>query len=190
MKSYIIRLKEYQDSVEWALNTYDSATKFNWIVEYFEGVDGNKHTLEEYNITPNLKFKKGSKYLKKPGVIGCFLSHYNLWQKCIELNNSICILEHDAIIINNFPKVKFDDVLKFVKGNDTKPIYVGEWWASGAGYCVTPQGAKKLVDFTQTHGAMPADIMLNTGIVDLKFYENIVTVYAYKYSFTRNLKYD
>jgi GR25 family glycosyltransferase involved in LPS biosynthesis len=188
MKSYIIRLKEYKNSVEWALNTYNSATTYNWNVEYFDGVDGSKCTLEEHNIKSNLKFKKGARYLEKPGVVGCFLSHYNLWQKCIELNDSICILEHDAIILDNFPKVKFTDVLKFVKGPETKPIYLGKWWASGAGYCVTPLGAKKLVDFSQTHGAMPADIMLNTGIVDIKFYENIVKVNEQQFSFTRDLK--
>ena len=187
MKSYIIRLKEYKNSVEWASNTYDSATTYNWNVEYFNGVDGSKCTLEEYNIKPNLKFKKGARYLEKPGVAGCFLSHYSLWQKCVSLNKSICILEHDAIIISKFPKVQFNDVLKFVKGPKTKPIYLGKWWASGAGYCVTPQGAKKLIDFSQTQGAMPADIMLNTGIVNIRFYENTVLVKSHEYSFTKML---
>jgi GR25 family glycosyltransferase involved in LPS biosynthesis len=188
MKSYIIRLIEFDNSVKWADETFNSAKKHNWDINYFEGINGLKYSLDNFNIKPNLKFKKGARYLEKPGVVGCFLSHYSLWKKSISLNESVCILEHDATVISKFPQIQITDVLKFVKGADTKPIYIGKWWASGAAYCVTPQGAKKLVDFTHTIGAMPADIMLNTGIVDIKFYENIVNVNQNEYSFTRNLK--
>ncbi len=40
--------------------------------------------------------------------IACAQSHYRLWQKCVELNETICILEHDAIFIRKFEPFDFE----------------------------------------------------------------------------------
>lgn len=189
MKSFIIRLSDYENSVEWATNAYNTAKAHGWDVEYFEGINGLQHSLDEYNLVRNPKHRKSRKAFLRPGTVGCLLSHYTLWKKSIELNEPICILEHDVTIHAPFPEIEFKDVYKFVKGPETKPTQIGLWWASGAGYCVTPQGADKLVTFADTKGVMPADTMLNTGIVDLQFHEEkVVTVYTHNFSFTWNLK--
>ena len=71
-----------------------------------------EYQIEEY-IKPELweEFKKEFHYkiyrrqyvgqedipkLSRPGVIGCFYSHYNLWKKCIELEQPIMIFEDDV----------------------------------------------------------------------------------------------
>lgn len=188
MKSYIIRLSEFPNSVEWSKKAYNSAKQHNWDVHFFEGSNGQKETLADYNIKINKKHKKSSTSFLRLGTVGCFLSHYRLWKMCIELNDPICILEHDIIVNNFFPKLKFKDVLKLYKGPETKPIYLGKWWASGAAYCITPQGANKLIKFAELEGAMPADVMLNTGIVDIEFNNNtIVSIEQNSFSFTWNL---
>lgn len=188
MKSYIIKLSNFPNSVKWAENAYNSAIKHNWDVEYFEGFNGLNHTLEEFNLFINPRHRKSKKAFTRPGTVGCLLSHYHLWKKCVLLNQPICILEHDVTIHAAFPKIEFKDVYKFVIGPETKPTYIGNWWASGAGYCVTPQGANKLVHFAINDGVMPADTMLNTGIVDLFLdNNNIVTVETHNFSFTWNL---
>lgn len=191
MKSYIIRLSEYNRSVRWSANACTSATQHGWNVEYFEGIDGTKTSLCDYGIRSNKQFKKGAKYLEKPGVVGCFLSHYMLWKKCIELNEPICILEHDVTIRDVFPKLSFNDVIKLTTGPKAKHIYVGNWYEGAMAYCVTPAGATKLLDFTLLEGAMPADVMLCDGIVDLNFYDPINTVVTYvtdEFSFTKDHK--
>ena len=189
MKSYIIRLSNFSNSVEWASKSYISALQHGWDVEFFEGINGLTHSLEEYNLFRNPNHRKSRKSFNRPGTVGCLLSHYMLWNKSLEINEPICILEHDVTIHAPFPNIEFRDVYKFVKGPETKPTYIGHWWASGAGYCVSPEGAKKLIDFAKTQGVMPADTMLNTGIVDIKFDDkNIVTVYTHEFSFTWDLK--
>jgi GR25 family glycosyltransferase involved in LPS biosynthesis len=189
MKTYIIKLSEFSNSIEWADNAYKTAKKFNWDVEYYEGFNGLHYSLEQFNLFRNPNHRKSKKSFQRPGTVGCLLSHYHLWKKSIEINESICILEHDVTVHAPFPKIEFEDVYKFVKGPETKPTYIGRWWASGAGYCVTPQGASKLIDFSHSVGVMPADTMLNTGIVDLQFCEEqIVTVQTHEFSFTWNLK--
>jgi GR25 family glycosyltransferase involved in LPS biosynthesis len=188
MKSYIIRLSDFPNSVEWSTNAYNSAINHNWNIEYFEGINGLHHSLEEFDLFRNPNHRKSRKSFERPGTVGCLLSHYSLWQKSIELNESICIFEHDVIINAPFPQIEFTDVYKFVKGSLAKPIYIGDWWASGAGYCVSPQGAEKLVTFSKNEGVMPADTMLNTGIVDMSFdLNNIVTLENHNFSFTWHL---
>lgn len=188
MKSFIIRLSSYENSKEWAENAFNSAIKHNWDVEYFEGINGLETSLEEYRLFLNPNHKKSRKLFANKGTLGCFLSHYGLWKKCLELNQSICILEHDVTIHKPFPKIKFTDVYKFVKGPETKPVYIGQWWASGAAYCVSPKGAQKLINFSEQNGIMPADTMLNTGIVNMNFNnEQTVSVYTHNFSFTKDL---
>jgi GR25 family glycosyltransferase involved in LPS biosynthesis len=188
MKSFIIRLSDYSNSVKWAEQTYSSALNYGWNINYFEGINGINTSLEEHNLFVNLKHKKSKTSFLRPGTLGCFLSHYYLWKKAIELNEPICILEHDAVVHTSFPKIEFQDVYKFVIGFQAKPIYIGQWWASGAGYCVSPQGARKLINFSQTNGVMPNDVMINNGIVDIKFdNQNIVTVKKQNFSFTWDL---
>ncbi|WQV07142.1 glycosyltransferase family 25 protein [Helicobacter pylori] len=36
------------------------------------------------------------------GELGCYASHYSLWEKCIDLNEPICILEDDITLKENF----------------------------------------------------------------------------------------
>jgi GR25 family glycosyltransferase involved in LPS biosynthesis len=191
MKSFIIRLSNFQNSSEWAEVAYKSAKKYNWDVDFFEGIDGRNSTLEEYGLKINPNHRKSKKAFKRVGTVGCLLSHYSLWLKCIELNEPICILEHDVTVHAPFPKIEFKDVYKFCIGPKAKNIYIGEWWASGAGYCVSVEGAKKLVSFAKTEGVMPADTMLCNGIVDLAFSEtDIVTFHTHEFSFTWDLKDD
>jgi glycosyl transferase family 25 len=189
MKSFIIRLSDYPNSVKWAEQTYSSALNYGWTINYFEGINGINTSLEEHDLFVNLKHKKSKISFLRPGTLGCFLSHYYLWKKAIELNEPICILEHDAIIHASFPKIEFEDVYKFVKGPAAKKIYIGDWWASGAGYCVSPSGAKKLIQFSEVEGVMPTDVMLNTGIVNMLFdNNNVVSVEQQNFSFTWDLK--
>jgi len=48
------------------------------------------------------------------GVLGCFLSHFFLWKKCIKEDITVGVLEYDAIFIKPVPAdilEKFDDYL-------------------------------------------------------------------------------
>lgn len=188
MKSYIIRLLDFPNSVEWANNAYKSAKKHNWDVYFFDGINGQLHSLAEYNIKINRKHTKSVKAFQRPGTVGCFLSHYHLWKRCLALREPICILEHDVIINKPLILERFSNVLKLIKGPETKPTYLGKWWASGAAYCITPDAASKLVRFVELNGAMPADVMLNTGIVDIQFNtDHIASIIQQDFSFTWKL---
>ena len=90
MKSFIIRLSNYENSVEWAANAYRTAKEYEWNVEYFEGINGLQHSLEEYDLARNPKHRKSRKAFMRPGTVGCLLSHYSLWKKSIQNRKMYC----------------------------------------------------------------------------------------------------
>lgn len=112
IKSFIIRLEENEHSCQMAKECKIQAVKHNLQPKYFKAIHGNNAEWH-YNktgITRQGKFKKN-----RPGVVGCFFSHYYLWKTCIELNEPIVILEHDGYLIRPIDDnilTNFDDVLK------------------------------------------------------------------------------
>ena len=189
-KGYIIYLKNYENSVEWALNALANGKALGWDLELYEGVDGKTTTAQKHNIKFFQGSKKSKRLMQRPGTLGCFISQHNLWQKCSQENRPICIFEHDVVFKKPFSIDKeFADVLKFEGFMPAKPMMVGQWWEGARAYCLKPAGAKKIIDFVKTQGAMPADWCINNGILDVQFdLNNKVTFDSKKFSFTKDLK--
>lgn len=189
-KGYIIYLKNYENSVEWAQQALASGRALGWNLELYEGVDGKTTTAEKNNIKFFQGSKKSNRLMQRPGTLGCFLSQYNLWQKCFKENTPICIFEHDVVFKKPFSIDKeFEDVLKFEGFMPAKPMRVGQWWEGARAYCLKPQGAKKILDFVKNQGAMPADWCLNSGILNVEFDQGNKVVFDRKdFSFTKDLQ--
>jgi GR25 family glycosyltransferase involved in LPS biosynthesis len=121
----------------------------------------------------------------RPGVIGCFYSHYRLWQKCIELNESILIFEDDVIFERNFVPIDWDEILLLCTGKQafkhdfySSKLYTPEGpphsvplpntsMPGAVGYGITPAAAKKLVEQYKEE-YLPADTALNMFVVKLE----------------------
>ncbi len=175
MKSFSIVLKNYQKSEYFFAFALESSKNFNWNLHRFDAIDGRNISskfLSDHNLKICTAHKKFVKQFERPGVLGCFLSHYFLWNKCIELNEPIGIFEEDVIFLA--PPIDFDiiDVLKFEKKKQGKDYISGSWWEGAYAYAVTPSGAKKLIAWTKEYGMLPADVMLGTNVVDIRFNED------------------
>jgi GR25 family glycosyltransferase involved in LPS biosynthesis len=127
----------------------------------------------------------------RPGVIGCFYSHYRLWQKCVELNEPILIFEDDVIFERNFIPIDWKDVLLLCTGKeaykhdfyspklykpegDPKPIKIPNTSMPGAvGYGIKPIAAKKLIDYYQKE-FLPADTAMNVFVVRLECHSHLM----------------
>ncbi len=81
MIGYIIYLPSYPNSVSMASRALETGTKYGWNLELYEGVNGMKQGLADYNLKV-YQHKKAERLLTRPGTQGCFLSQYLLWQKC------------------------------------------------------------------------------------------------------------
>ncbi|CAB3226126.1 unnamed protein product [Arctia plantaginis] len=138
-------------------------------VTHFSAVDGKRldmKNLKERSITlmPNYE----DPYHKRPmkaGEVGCFLSHYYIWETIVEEQIPITlILEDDIQFVPYFRnrflqllreieeldwdlvyigrKILMDDKEEFVTAHTTKPLY--SYWTLG--YLISERGARKLLD--------------------------------------------
>lgn len=80
--------------------------------EFFDAVDGRQaaHPLfNRYNEAKRLRCKG---YGMTPGELGCFASHYLLWEKCVQVDEPIVVIEDDAQLEPWFDD-SFDDLAAF-----------------------------------------------------------------------------
>ncbi len=142
----------------------------NWKFELFPAQDGHLLTLNHWD---NINVSVPAKTKMSSGALGCFYSHFLLWQKCIEFNQPIVILEHDAIIQQQWPK-DFEisnEVIKicYMFTNKRTSKITGNWIAGTYGYVIDPAAAKSLITAARTHGAMPSDKIIGDCIVNWRF---------------------
>lgn len=102
MITKIIRMKDNTISNELALKLTSSLDDLNMSYDFFDAICGDQ--IEQVWTSKQLKFFfKQNANKKLPGVKGCFLSHYSLWEECIIANTPYLIFEHDALMIRPLP---------------------------------------------------------------------------------------
>lgn len=111
--TYIIRLQNNLISQELAQRCYESCLTIEQPnVQFFDAVDGIDVPESSYHSILNL--------IKQPNTmvtlaeVGCFLSHFLLWVKCVEIDKPIIILEHDAIMVNKYLRHPFFTAISYL----------------------------------------------------------------------------
>lgn len=145
------------------------------------------------NLTVRTTIDQNGRMAKvlRPGVIGCFYSHYRLWQKCVELNEPILIFEDDVIFEREFIPVEWDEILLLCTGKESHlhefyapklynpqdpplPVKLHNTSLPGAvGYGITPKAAKKLIEFYK-EDYLPADNAINAHVVKLECHSHLM----------------
>jgi hypothetical protein len=59
--------------------------------------------------------------------IGCAMSHFRLWMRCVELDEPILILEHDAVFVRPFPEFQFRGICQI--NDPAGATKRGQWWS-------------------------------------------------------------
>jgi glycosyl transferase, family 25 len=111
-------MKSYQDIQKYVINldrSKDRRERFdrynmNYLnYKYITGIDGkllDRTTIPTSQISKdNCTFSDGS--------MGCALSHLKLWEKCIELNKPILVMEDDVVVNVNF-NLYVDQIMNMV----------------------------------------------------------------------------
>jgi glycosyl transferase family 25 len=193
MKTFIITLLESNLSKKLSSECILQANKFNISPIVFPAVNGlidGNDKMSYYGIKPFMIPK-----MNVAGVIGCFLSHFELWMKCVELGEPILVLEHDGYFLRGLPTNINDhylDVLhldpfvptldsynqrveeslnlpiSFFNPTATGIDAAGEFVVGAYGYCIKPAAAYKLINFSKTVGSLPTDVLIGRNVVDLK----------------------
>lgn len=202
MKSFIIHLSKIPSSLKTATDLKNQLESYNMEVEMFEGTYGNvavdlmeseQRTLHPVGIKGPLDPEdEDVKKLMTPGVKGCFYSHYNLWKKCIELDEPILIFEDDIVLTRPFIDVDWADVLIVALGHPAKSDrfmhYLtspeGEPAASEyklssmpgcCGYAIKPHAARILLN-TYENTYLPADNAINRVILKMQIHNYIMGI--------------
>lgn len=140
---------------------------------FFSAINGKAEPdfplFSKYNRQKRFLIKGNTMSL---GQLGCFASHYLLWQKCLELNHPIIVLEDDISILDNFidvyqfclsqennfeffwlgypSKIKHSEKNKIIYLNHSKNFSIRQYykgWENTNGYYITPQAAHKLISY-------------------------------------------
>ena len=122
--------------------------------------------------------------------MACFMSHYRLWKKCVEDNEALIVLEHDAKFIRkldidlqretSYAVVSLNDPRgatrkaavydELIQNNRYDKHVVAVPWIDdystpqglpgNSAYYITPLGANKLLELVKEYGAWPNDAIM------------------------------
>ena len=127
--------------------------------------------------------------------MACFLSHYTLWNKCIDVGNPFIILEHDALWIKKLDPTfiltsvynivglnnpigatrradVFDSQVQFGK-TDILPVpkvdefNIPQGLAGNSAYLIKPSGASDLIHKVRELGAWPNDAIMCKQLIHM-----------------------
>ena len=208
MKTYIIYIKGNEKSEYTANLALESCNQYGYDTELFDGItpESLKQWDTQYGLTvlnPSHMYDRqiglnGTKYTYECKYSN-FLNHYTLWNKSIELDQPIVILEHDVIALNPWSILDFDELLvlnmysglhqplfdtilkpNLIEGihTYTNPYLVyrsDNLWRhasmipGSAAYAISPKGAKRLIDNVIKHGWDKADYIINSKSVHMQY---------------------
>jgi GR25 family glycosyltransferase involved in LPS biosynthesis len=198
MQSFIITLMERPDSVRHAQECAKSCSSFGIPAQLHPGffLDAGNDFLQSKgisirkNLIPRLIKKMSAR-----GVVGCFASHFSLWEMCAAQTETYLILEEDALMVRKLPDYAFDGVLSLDPLLADRSDYLQAFWElqkqeidevsedslvyfnmttdgesfrymhGGYAYLIKPQAASRLVRATCERGYLAADVMINDATV-------------------------
>ena len=179
MKKYkilIINLKKRDDRKKNMIKLFHKYEIHDY--HFYEAFDGKKLelTLEIINLF------KGNDFFNRKGIIGCALSHYNIWLDLITdfENDYYLIFEDDIRISQNYNKY-FEKIQEYINNNDVDILFLGyssrnnnmdeyiihedthyehiiedlninNYLGGFFSYIITKKGAMKMIDYINTNG--------------------------------------
>ena len=156
--------------------------------EYLEAIDGQQETFR------NIQSRKDwvDPFRKRPlqqNEVACFLSHIKAWQRCIDLNQPVIVMEDDAIIKSYIwneelfmSLIKVHDFV-YLQRNENEPnkvvsvnkhVEIPKYPYNMTAYLIKPTTAQTLLknvdyqDFIPVDEFMPEMLETNLDIVALK----------------------
>jgi len=203
MISFVITIEGHEYSEASAKRCIASADRYGIEVKRFAAVSQDQaqrvmreHGLEWTWANNNTSIahcpKSGLRqhpYGELAAKIGCSMSHYLLWQRCVEQNEMALILEHDAVFQNPLPDWDFKGICMI---NDPKgATHRGDYWseqmvkrgpgvfnktrvmsgkrpdglAGNSAYMIKPWAASELIGLFKRYGVWPNDATMCVQLV-------------------------
>ena len=170
VKTYVISLPSRADR-----KAVFSEKNADYIESYqiHDAFDGRNHTYEQlvglgWDTDKDWRDPMLDRVLTR-GEIGCFISHYQLWEMCAAGTERFVILEDDVVFtssmkeaLNKLEQYEFGyftykemqpEAVEEINGDLVKPSYA--YWL--AAYTITPAAAQKLIETDIRQNIIPCD---------------------------------
>jgi GR25 family glycosyltransferase involved in LPS biosynthesis len=149
------------------------------------------HLQHQYKISQRQEVGASAQKMSRPGVIGCFYSHYHLWQQCAELDEPVLIFEDDVKFFRGWAPVEWEDILIVSLGktaylNDPYKTYLETPVGSAqpmtwrnfsmpgtSGYAIQPMAARKLIKFYKNYFC-PSDNAINQQVCTIQIHNYLM----------------
>jgi len=132
IKTFVINLDRRQDRWEKMEKKIKEIKEFKSI-ERFSAIDGkqlkwNDILKKQFPLKVSTRREIYESHHRKLGVIGCALSHYNLWKKCLKDkdNDTWLILEDDIVFSDNFNE-KWKELYGRIENKKWDILYLGHY---------------------------------------------------------------
>lgn len=206
--AYLINLTKNKHRLDTFLEMYSNSSLSSTLpLQRMEAVDGSRLTYDYLKTIVSPKVLDGIKYIDKNykrqkleqltrGMIGCFMSHIEIYKKCLkEGTDCVVVFEDDAdfkddIALymynpNNYPDDWDIMLLGTVKifEESNKPIHkMFKFWGT-QGYIINKRGMQKMLDnsFPITHQIdhVMGELSTRNKLNVYRFNKNLVTQYPH-----------
>lgn len=144
-----------------------------------------------WKVTRRCRVGEDAGKMSRPGVIGCFYSHYSLWDQCVKLNEPIMIFEDDVKFYRGWTPVDWEGVLILSLGKSSfynepyktylenpkgvpQPMPWRQFSMPGAsGYAIKPDAARALCKAYRSY-FYPADNAINKSVCTLQIHNYLM----------------
>ena len=184
---YVVCLTDIPDSLAGAERCINSAKRYGEDkgMEIFPGI--RKEESLAFFLERGLTFTSTPRHEELFDIsaeMGCFASHYLLWEKCVELDEPIMILEDDVEFCAPVLPLRFKEIVHLGKpysqwnaeimvtmSDKYQEVYNPFNHLLGTyAYGITPVAARKLIDTAHKIVIRPADLFINSRTYDILFY--------------------
>jgi hypothetical protein len=184
MGAYIITLENNVVSQQLASRcaaSCDDVGMSHHVWPAFDGTSGQIQVPSLFQHESWLKLLKFTSYKMTTSEIACAISHISVWIKCIELDQPVVILEHDAVMVHAYRKHAFRNSIAWLGNRNgasqykdgafpiTSPPMPGETITTihmdtCQAYAVDPLSANNLLVSVLDRGIYaPVDIMIKSN---------------------------
>jgi GR25 family glycosyltransferase involved in LPS biosynthesis len=179
-RAYIIRVKGNNNSEKQALNCATTCNKVGMPFQYWDAYNGisDEIIVPEHHNSIMKMIKVTDHYLSR-GEVACALSHISLWARCVEQDQPIVILEHDAVMTAAYPTHHVFNSIAYLGSNEqahqgwgvfATPPHASEgpnyhFICRAHAYAIDPAVAKNMLSHVLKFGiTAPLDIILRADI--------------------------
>jgi hypothetical protein len=179
-KAYIIRVKGHEKSEKLARRAADSCGQIGMPYQFWDAYDGLFGDIQPPSHHGQVMdlIKVTDHYLTR-GEVACALSHISLWVKCIEQDQPLVILEHDAVMVQPYTKHGVFNSICYLGSNEQAnqgwgvfptPPHASEgpnyhFICRAHAYAIDPAVAKNMLSHVLKFGICgPLDILLRADI--------------------------